>query len=314
MFPNNEMTNKLAQRIGLNSLDECLYYPKYFQVATINICNSKCVMCPVSKRPKNNPAIMSDELFEKFVEEVGEYSHWIESICLNKDNEPTLDRNISKKVKMLKDVGIKNVTFSTNALCLDSSLASELIESGLDDIKISVNALTKETHKKITDLDFDTIVNNTLNIIKLRNDAGSNMVIRVRCVIIKENENEIEEWLKFWESKVKDIDRVYALPEHTWGNQTKKETENKINFYSDKGCISPFSTFLVDVNGKSGLCGADFNIKYSMGDFTTQSIKEIWQGVEFNKVRDAHVSKNRNQIDLCRGCDYWNREYKDAQK
>lgn len=50
-----------------------------------------------------------------------------------------------------------------------------------------------------------------------------------------------------------------------------------------------------------------------MGDVTKNSIREIWQGEKFNLVRKWHLEAGRNNIEICRGCNHWDREFKEIE-
>lgn len=306
IFPKNKETKKLASRLNFNSLDESLYFPKYFEVETVNACNAKCVMCAMNDRINRKDTIMNKDLFAKFVKEIGDYADWIETVCLNRDGEPILDKNLPERVKLLKDIGIRKVTFATNGQLLNSELVYKLINAGLDDIMISIDAASKKTFEAIRlNLDYETVVNNTLNLIRIRNESGKELTIRIRMVIMDKNRHEVKKWLAFWRPKVSKKDKVYAKPVHTWGNQIGKEKEDMVVKYADKPCVSPFSTIVIKVEGKVPLCGADYNIKNIMGDFSRQTIKEIWNAESYEKVRSLHANKQRNEIPMCRGCHIW---------
>ncbi len=311
MFPDNVKNNELAKRIFLDNLDECLYFPKYFEIETINACNAKCIMCSINDWKKKK-TVMNDELFEKFVREVSDYSDWIETICLNRDGEPTLDKQLAKRVKMLKNEGIKKVTLTTNAQLLSSELASELIDNGLDDIMISIDGIKKETYEKIrVGLDYETVLNNTLQLIKIRNDKNSDMTIRIRLVIIDENRDEVDEWLEYWGGIVGPKDRAYAMPAHTWGSQIMLNGMENQKAIDSNPCVFVFSSVAMHADGQIGLCNVDYDIKYHMGDFTKQSIKEIWNAKEFSKIRELHAMGRKGEIQLCKGCNLWDRKYKE---
>jgi radical SAM protein with 4Fe4S-binding SPASM domain len=211
---------------------------------------------------------------------------------------------------MLKKAGIKKVTFSTNGQLLNANLVKDLIDSGLDDIMISIDGLTKATFEKIRrGLDFDTVVNNVIKLIELRDKMNVEMTIRIRMVSNIANLLEADDWLNYWGKHVGKQDKVYVMPMHTWGNQIKI-TESHLVAPIVKPCVSPFSTMIIHADGTVGLCGVDYSNKYLLGDFNQQSVKEIWQGNGFSKIRDLHVTERRNEIDLCIGCDLWDREYK----
>ena len=309
-FPQNKETQKIAARLKVARLEESLCFPKYFEVETVNICNARCIMCSVNNWKKEKDAVMSQALFTKFTEEVAEYSDWIEAICLNRDGEPTLDKNLSHRVKMLKDAGIKRVTFATNGQLLKPDLVHRLIDAGLDDIMVSIDALTKKTFEAIRiGLDYDIVLENTFGLIRIRDERSSKMTVRIRMALMKENMCELENWLHFWKPKVGRQDRVYAKPMHTWGNQLGSEAEDMMAKYAEEPCISPFSTMVIKVGGKVPLCGADYNVRYALGDFSKQPIKEIWNGKHYTEFRSCHINKQRNRIDMCRGCHIWDEAF-----
>ena len=315
MFLENETNMILAKRIFLGRLEECLYFPKYFEIETVNFCNARCIMCTIGAWQGRKKKVMSEDLFSKFAKEVSSYSDWIETVCLARDGEPTLDPQLVSRVRMLKQAGIKKVTFSTNGQLLAKRLSEELIRAGLDDIMVSLDGITKETFEKIRlRLNYETVLNNTLELIRLRNTINPQMSIRVRMIVINENRHEVDDWLDFWGKQVSRQDKVYAMPAHTWGSQLKEESACLVTLCADKPCVSLFSTITMHVDGKIGLCGVDYSPKNIMGDFSKQSLKNIWVGEAFNRARQLHTGGRRNEIALCRGCDLWEREYRFAER
>lgn len=315
MFSKNKTNTALAKRIFLNELQDCLYFPKYFEIETVNFCNARCIMCSIGDWKNRKNAVMNADLFSKFTDEVGNYKDWVETVCLSRDGEPTLDGQLVSRVRMLKLAGIKKVTFSTNGQLLARGLSEELIRVGLDDIMVSLDGITKETFEKIRQrLNYEIILKNTLELIRLRDALNPRMSIRLRMVVTDENQHEVGDWLRFWGSRVSQRDKVYAMPVHTWGNQLREESADLVKLYADKPCVSVFSTITMHVDGKIGLCCVDYSSKNLMGDFSKQSLKEIWTGEAFNKVRQLHTNGGRNEIALCRGCDLWDREYRIAKK
>ena len=162
---------ELASRLDLADIKESYYFPKYFEIETVNACNARCVMCTIDDWEQSRNPIMDEKLFSKFVDEISLYTDWIDTVCLNRDGEPTLDKNLHKKIKLLKDAGIKSVTMASNVQLLDENRAHQYIDAGLDDIMLSIDGVTKKTFETIrVRLDYETVVNNTLNMIKIRDE------------------------------------------------------------------------------------------------------------------------------------------------
>ena len=145
---------------------------------------------------------MEDEVFDKILNELSRYNDWIEMICLNSDGEPLLDKKIALRIKKLKDIGIKRVNISTNG----QLLTREKIRAGLN---------------------YDIVKRNVLNLIEMRNNANSDLEIRIRMVELEENIQEREAWLNFWQEKVGRTDKVQLMPMHKWsGKITEEKSEN----------------------------------------------------------------------------------------
>lgn len=308
----SQYCEELAKRIAVEKLEDSYYFPKFFTIETCNNCNAKCIMCPKGQKGTSSLQLMDDSLFEKIVEEIRHYSDWIEMICLNSDGEPLLDKKIGWKIKRLKEIGIKHVNISTNAQLLTTETIQEFINYGLDDIRISLDGYTKETFEKIrVGLDYEQIKNNVLQLIQMRNQANSPMAIRVRMVELEQNREEREEWQKYWRSKLSKIDKVQLMPMHTWSGKIAEEEQKRIEYYADRPCVSVFSSFPVNYDGKVQLCDSDIEQQMIMGDIKAQTIKEIWQGEKFEIIRGWHANAERNKVEICRGCDHWSREFKE---
>ncbi len=305
----------LADRLGLDNLSQAIDFPKYFEIETIRACNARCEMCPVWIHSEDHGR-MEKKLFKKISTEMSNYSHWINSVCLSRNGEPLLDKFLPEKIKMLKEYGIKDVTFSTNASLLNTDKSIELIESGLDDIRFSIDGATKETFESIRKgLIFEEIVKNCLQFIKLRNERGHEPRIRIRMTLQDRNSHEEMQWKNFWRSKVSNNDFVYSKRINMWGNQLEGYDEKvDVEKYSNIPCISLWSTMIVLYNGKVPLCGVDYKPLFELGDLNDSAIKQIWTSENYKNVKKIHSSGRRNDISLCRGCNIWDLKEKRIYK
>lgn len=68
------------------------------------------------------------------------------------------------------------------------------------------------------------------------------------------------------------------------------------------GCVLPFRQIVVRPDGKVSLCCNDAYGKQTMGDLSKESIKDVWYGDKFRKVREA-MQKGRGNYGACRYCD-----------
>ena len=101
------------------------------------------------------------------------------------------------------------------------------------------------------------------------------------------------------------------MPMHTWSGTVADESDEKIAYYADKPCISPFSSMTINYDGMVQLCDSDILQREIVGDACKSSLKEIWNGEKFAQIRNWHRNSGRNNILICRGCDHWARSFQE---
>lgn len=339
----------IINRLNVKSYETLMEFPKYFEFETINACQARCVMCPVAQWDGSAKKVISQNLWEKFRDEVALYANSIEKITLTRDGEPLLDKNITNRIKELKERKIKKVVITTNAALLSEQTAQKLLNAELDEIMISIDGTNSSVYEKIrVGLKFEKVIQNAKNFISLRNATNSHCAIKVRFIEQPLNIHQSQDFLNFWKGLLNSSkgDICYVMPLHFWGgqidtnalkgaNSNKKQAQDsiknqdsiesgydldsidQIESNADKvaqmasfACVSVFSSMAIHYDGSVGICGVDFANKHKMGDLNKNSIKEIWQGEFFQKARKLHLSAQRNNYELCKGCDLWDRNYK----
>src|SRR5262245_61026325 len=112
----------------------CLY------LETTNRCNLLCTTCPRTFEDLEPPADMSWELFTSIVDQFPR----IARVVLHGVGEPMMVRALPRMIRYLKDRG-SYVLFNTNGTLLSPKRGQELIESGLDELRVSLDAATPQT-------------------------------------------------------------------------------------------------------------------------------------------------------------------------
>lgn len=300
----------LKQKLKLDKFEDYLRFPMYYEIETVNACNASCRMCTVNKWGENGNPFMSDTLFRKMADELIDNRHIVRTVNLSRDGEPLLDRKLEEKITYLKKGGVKHITFSTNASLLTKKRALSLLTSGMDEIMFSIDGLKKETFEKIrAGLNFEKIINNVSQFIKLRDSTASTVKIRVRMVIQQENLSEVGDWGKYWRGVLQKQDSVHAKNVHSWANTLENFIAVKETTKLSTPCTSTFSTMIIRYNGDVTICPLDYDFKYVSGNIGDRSIKDIWQnGIHFKNFRELHLQGKRDEFDFCKGCRLWDSE------
>lgn len=287
-------------------------FPLCLDIETTNVCNLQCSMCSRTIQIEDGTYVdigtMSMELYKKIIDE-GEQNNLC-SIKLNYLGEPLLDKYILERIKYAKDHGVIEVMFNTNASMLTEEMSHKLLDVGLDSIYFSVDGINPETYNKIRiGTDYDTVINNIKNFVKIKNDGNYKHVqTRVSMTVLPGMENEMEDFAKFWlpimgqvgfgewvDARGKGTKKVVGKPKS--GEVTVYE-----NYNPDFVCSQPFQRMFIMYDGICTPCCTDVARGYAIGDVSENTVKEIWHGEKLTKLREAHISGRYPEIDICKNC------------
>src|SRR5829696_5785158 len=121
----------------------CLY------LETTNRCNLLCTTCPRTFVELEPPADMSWELFTSIVDQVPN----LQRAVLHGIGEPMLVKNLPRMVRYLKERGTY-VLFNTNGTVLNQKNGRALIDAGLDELRVSLDAANAKTYLAVRGVDF----------------------------------------------------------------------------------------------------------------------------------------------------------------
>ncbi len=304
----------VARRLDVADVKDALYFPKYFQIETVRLCNAHCPFCAIDQWDKSTP-YMSDALFEKIALELKDYAPWIKSLAMQRAGEPLLDKKLAMRVKMLKELGIVKVTISTNGAAMTEKKARELLVAGLDDVMFSIDSIDREEYEGIkVGLKFDQVLSNIKTFFRLRDEMRPQAIIRIRGVSFHNTAQEdhlraIARWEDYWRQWTRPQDRIYMKRAHNWGNQKVLDGYTPDYGWVYHPCVIPWSTMHITAMGTVALCPQDYDGIMNLGDINHQTIAEVWRGEKANRIREAHQTGQRNEISLCQGCHLFDADF-----
>lgn len=125
--------------------------PTQVYLEVTNRCNSLCVSCPLTYdhflrfEPKHH---LSWAQFRQIVDQIPQ----IERAVLHGIGEPLLNPDLPRFIAHLKARGA-HVLFNTNGVLLDQRRGDALIAAGLDELRVSIDAVTPELYRKLRGID-----------------------------------------------------------------------------------------------------------------------------------------------------------------
>lgn len=272
-------------------------FPLHLDAESTNACNLRCVMCSRNFMTEKI-GYMDWGLFKKVVDEGAK--HALPSIKLNFRGEPLLHPKLPKMVKYAKEKGILEVQFNTNGLLLTEKKSEEFIKAGLDRIIFSVDGATKETYEKIrTGSSFETVVRNIKALIEIRNNMGlKRPSVRVQMVKMKENEHEIEQFIKTW---INVANRVAVTVRREPFEKGAKKARVKVLEHFP--CPQIWQRIVVWWDGEVTMCCGDWHGEHRLGNAKKTSLYELWHGEKLNGVRELHAKWELDEIPICERCE-----------
>ena len=282
---------------GFNQLFRLFHSPRVFKLTTAgietnNTCNLKCSHCPTPREMKRKKGHMSLATFKQFID----LNHELERIYLTNWGEPLIHPEIVEMIRYAHSKG-KHTAITTNGTTLDRELSRDLIESGLDLLKVSVDG-NKETYQKIRDYSYEKVESNIMEFLDVRNSLGKKTWIEVSMLVFEETQNEIEQFLKKWE------------PHMDFVNLQPKFFTIKRKKY--KPCRDLWRILVVLWNGDVVPCCADYEGILTLGDAKKTNLQGIFKSQAMKDLRKKHLKKKPPS--LCASCSSYYADYHISSK
>lgn len=278
-------------------------FPMMCVISFVYICNSRCPNCPYNnsniKDSYKDSLIMPEHILKKIADDCGQYNAYIR---VSGGGEPMLHPQATYLFIYAKNKGAK-VGLITNGSKFNKENLTALIEAGIDNIEVSVDAGDENTYKRVrTGLDWRRLNKNVEMAVNIREDLKSNT--RIIVSVINQKGVDVEAAKKYWD---KLVDKVQIRKYLTWGYNKNESADPTPYLPPEKRIPCPwlFERLNIDTRGDVTLCGEDIAFNEKFDNIMKKSIKEIWCGEKFNFFREKHLSGCGDEISICGRCPDW---------
>ena len=168
-------------------------FPRTLYLETTNRCDSECQTCLRTFNTLEPPKDLTLAEVQRLVDQFPV----LERVVLHGIGEPLLNKQIFEIVAYLKTRGA-TVLFNSDAISLTQKRAAQLIDSGLDEYRVSMDAATRETYARIRGVDqFARVIRNVGYLVSLLQQQGcSRPRVSMWFTTLKTNLDELPAFIR----------------------------------------------------------------------------------------------------------------------
>ena len=278
--------------------------PLQIDLFGVDACNLSCPMCPRGVWDNSKKGYMDKEVMLKMLEDACKYG--LEAFNFGGLGEPTVHPNAAEIIHRAKELGVTDVNMHSNGTLLNEKRSTELIESGLDRIIISLDSANKVEYEKIrVGAKFEKTMNKVMEFIEIRNRLKSKTPnVKVNFIDMNENDDsEKMEFINYWKDKVNRIGILRFLDFECY-EEHYEELYFKDNYTQDEKYVCPelWRRLSIWSCGTATICTRDFNMHEPLGNIHEQSITDIWTGEKMERFREYHRNGQFKKIPICATC------------
>ncbi len=230
--------------------------------------------------------------------------------------EPFIHPKMVDLIGMASSRGIFTAT-STNAHFISTKVAEEIVESGLNQLIISIDGTSQEVYEAYRKRgSLDKVIEGTTNILAARRRKKSVFpLVYFQFLVVKPNEHQIEE-VQTLGAKM-GVDGVLLKTAQVYDYENGNELIPTIDKYAryEKGsdgkfhlknsmlnqCWKMWHSCVVTWDGRLVPCCFDKDATHELGQLGSQSFREIWMGREYQSFRGS-LLRSRSEIEMCKNC------------
>jgi len=296
-----------AKRVGP------LMLPVHISIEPTNVCNLGCPVCETGNGSLGRTRGMLDyDHYRKFIDDVAPHTAVLMYYFMG---EPFLNKRAYDMIRYARQKGIY-VETCTNG---DYADAEGIVYSDINQVSFQIGGMTQRTHEIYrVGGDLSRVVRNLERLVdERRRHPGSNVQIEVGLVVMKHNEHEVPEFLRWAQELGLDRANVIDPCVRTVAEGAQLLPENRRYWFYDeeafaRGVLKPkhvpdnectwvWNSVMINWDGSVVPCCRDPHGKHVFGNVFETPLRNIWNGDAMRGFRRRIVTDQKN-VDICRLC------------
>ncbi len=288
--------------------------PASISIEPTTACNLGCPECPSGLKKFSRPTgNLQVDLLSNVLDEIGSY---LQYLTFYFQGEPFIHPKMISLIRMASERGIFTAT-STNAHFINERTAGEIVESGLNQLIISIDGTTQEVYEQYRrNGSLEKVLEGTRQIIAARKKLRSRFpLVYFQFLVVKPNEHQIEEvealgkkmgvdGVLFKTAQVYDFKNGNPLiPTNDKYARYKAENDGTFSIKNNllNQCWKMWQSCVLTWDGRMVPCCFDKDATHEMGRIGDASFRDIWFGERYHAFRSS-LLRSRSEIDICKNC------------
>lgn len=288
--------------------------PMAISIEPTTACNLGCPECPSGLKQFTRPTgNIKPDTNQKIIDQLSPQLQYINYYF---QGEPFIHPKFLDLVKLAKQKGIYVLT-STNAHFISPSKAIKIVESGLDELIVSIDGTTQDVYQDYrVHGQLSKVIDALENLKQAKESLNSSFpIVSLQFLVTSKNEHQIEDLNALKERykadkvllktiQVYDYENGHRLlPKNQKYSRYKRLKNGKITLKNKMSnhCWRMWSTCVFTWDGKIVPCCFDKDANHLMGDLSKNQFKQIWRSGIYSDFRNR-LLKNRESINICQNC------------
>jgi MoaA/NifB/PqqE/SkfB family radical SAM enzyme len=300
---------------------EAALFPPMIILENTTVCNLRCIHCPhgqgFSTWPEYKATFMKWDVYTRAIDQIAENK--ITLLRFAPAGEALIHPQFIDQVRYAKEKGVAPLNLTTNGLTLDNpaiengvrhatkTTLERLLELGIDIIDISVDAASRQKYEKIrVGSNYHRVWSNIHRLLYLREKMKSPTKLMLSIIDQPEAHDEVEEFVRYWRPLVDRV-IVRGYLENLGLTPPKPGTVvEQLNGVKRWPCPQFWKRITVNAHGDIRFCVVDWLDKTIIGNVMNDSIRELWQGAEYERQRGCHRGGKYGEAHaICGPCTDW---------
>lgn len=307
------MRKHMTERLGtVNNFCENPPMPQSLNIELNSTCNQSCVFCPFhGKYAPSKPYLTTMKKGDAMalIDMAKEYGVGKKEIGFYLAGEVFLYKDLPEIISYAKKLGFTYTFVTTNGAFATPDRMREVLDAGLDSIRISINATNRELYRELhgTD-DFDKVMNNLKYMHDYIEDKSLKIATSISCVITKKTIGIQEDFRKLFGEYVDDIlfipvmlQRLNCDEQFVKDYQVIDDSQTEVK--TDFICPLLFDTMYINANLEVVPCCEAYDTNCVFYDLKQDfDLRNAWNSEKYKAYRKLFLNQEPLTDTICENC------------